>query len=238
MSEWSVRLKGDVFDLDELYDHFHSPERNVKKDEDGHYYLRSTDFDSLADENAVRARALELVERMNWAATFHSGNSYRPVEFDVVTRIDESGKPVHHITLTAKLEGRSRMSAKPTVIREGDFADTPRPPSEVESIAALAERDERVADALRFFARGDWVNLYKAWEVVGDAAGGAHEIVNKGWADKTEQGRFTGTAQSKDELGDEARHASGKYKAPKSPMTLDEARTFVKSVIEAWVRTL
>jgi hypothetical protein len=45
-------------------------------------------------------------------------------------------------------------------------------------------------------------------------------------------------AQSKDELGDDARHASERYKAPKTPMTLHEARAFVKSVIEAWARTL
>ena len=79
-------------------------------------------------------------------------------------------------------------------------------------MAILAERNPRLADALRYFARGDWVNLYKAWEVVRDAAGAVHAIIANGWADRTEQGRFTGTAQSKDQLGDDARHASGKYK--------------------------
>ena len=74
--------------------------------------------------------------------------------------------------------------------------------------------------------------------MVGDAAGGAHAIIANGWADRTEQGRFTGTAQSKDELGDDARHASRKYKAPKNPMSLDEARAFVKSVMKAWAKTL
>lgn len=62
MPEWSVRLKRHEFDLEELSNHFHSPERNVTKDGDGHYYLRSTDFDSMVDDQAVRERALELVE--------------------------------------------------------------------------------------------------------------------------------------------------------------------------------
>jgi hypothetical protein len=74
MPEWSVRLKGHEFDLEELSDHFRSSERNVTKDEDGHYYLRSTDFDSMADDEAVRERALELVELMNRAAKFHAGD--------------------------------------------------------------------------------------------------------------------------------------------------------------------
>ena len=56
MAEWLVRLKGHGFDLEELSDHFRSPERNVKTEEDGHYHLRSTDFDSLADDGAVRER--------------------------------------------------------------------------------------------------------------------------------------------------------------------------------------
>lgn len=239
MPEWSVRLIGHAFDLEELSDHLRSPERNVIKEEDGHYYLRSTDFDYLADDQAVRERALELVELMNRAAKFHSGDGYQPVELDVVIQTDEEGNRRQYVTVTGSIEARSRVSANLTVIREGDSVDTPSLPSEVESMFSLAERDARVADALRYFARGDWSNLYKAWEVVGDAAGrGASAIIAKGWATRGTQSRFTGTAQSKDELGDDARHASEKYKAPENPMTLDEARGVVKSVIEAWAKTL
>jgi hypothetical protein len=86
--------------------------------------------------------------------------------------------------------------------------------------------------------RPDWINLYKAWEVVCDAAGDLHQVVKNGWADEDERRRFTGTAQSRAELGDEARHASEKYRAPKNPMTLYEAQSFVRSVIQAWVQAL
>jgi hypothetical protein len=86
--------------------------------------------------------------------------------------------------------------------------------------------------------RGDWFNLYKAWEIVCDAADGSHAIVGNGWAAERDRRRFTGTAQSRTELGDEARHASERYKAPKDPMTLNEARAFVRSVIRAWVSTM
>lgn len=156
MPEWSVRLKGHAFDLEELSDHFRSPERNVRKDEDGHYYLRSTDFDSVADDQAVHERALELVERMNWSAKFHTGDGYRPVELDAVTWRDEDGNRMHTVTSSLQIGGRSRVSVKPTIIREGGSPDTPRPPSEIESLFTLAERDARVADALRYFERGDW----------------------------------------------------------------------------------
>ncbi len=237
MSEWLVRLKGDEFDLEALSARFQSTERSVRKEENGYHYLRSASFDSMTDNKAVRERALELIERMNGAAKFHLGEDFQPVEFDGIMQRADDGRRDQFIYLDP-IETRSRVSLSTTIIKEGVATEPPQPSDDPDALVTLAEQDERVADALRFFARGDWVNLYKAWEVVGDAAGGAHAIIANGWADRTEQGRFTGTAQSKDELGDDARHASGKYKAPKHPMTLDEARAFVKSVIEAWAKTL
>ena len=101
-----VRLKGHAFDLEELSDRFTSADRNVTKDEDGYYYMRSSDFDQVSDPDpdAVRERAFRLIELMNGATKLYSGGSYRPVEFDVVTRVDD-GKRHHHITLSATVEG-------------------------------------------------------------------------------------------------------------------------------------
>jgi hypothetical protein len=240
MTERLVRLKGHQFDLEELSQHFTSDDLNVRRDEDGHYFLRSSDFGQVSDSSAVEQRGRELVEHINGAAKLLIGSGYWPVKFDAVTEIDESGKRLHRIVLSATAEGRARVTAKPTVIRADGTEDTSQSPDEVEALAALADQNEKVADALRFFARGDWDNLYKAWEVVCDAAGGEPELMKKGWATKTQRRRFTGTAQSHAALGDEARHAphEKKYKAPKNPMTLDEARTWVRSVIQAWVNTL
>lgn len=82
------------------------------------------------------------------------------------------------------------------------------------------------------------VNLYKAWEIVRDAAGGEHTLIANGWTTKKTKNRFMQTAQSRKALGDDARHASERYKAPESTMSVDEARAFVKSVIGKWIRTL
>jgi hypothetical protein len=238
MTEWLVRLQGHEFDLEELSDRFTSADRNVTKDEDGYYYLRSSDFDQVSDPDAVRERAFRLIELMNGATKLYTGGSYRPVEFDVVTRVDDDGKRHHHITLSATVEGRSLMTGKLIVGETGENIDVLRPPSGADSLVNLADQNAKVADALRFYARSDWFNLYKAWEVVRDAAGGESELIKKGWATKAQRRRFTGTAQSRAELGDEARHASVELQPPKNPMSLEEAQAFVRSVIEAWVRTL
>lgn len=238
MGEWLVRLQGHGFDLAELADHFTSADRNVKKDTDGHYYLRSLDFDRMTAPNVVHECAQEILGHMNGAMKLCSGYGYRPVESDAITEIDESGNRRNYMMLSATIEGRSHMTAEPTVIRADGTEDTSQSPDAVEVLVDLANQNEQVADALRFYARGDWVNLYKAWEMVCDSAGGLHEVVNRGWADGDDRSRFTGTAQSRSELGDEARHASERFQAPQNPMTLDEARTFVGSVIRAWVSTL
>jgi hypothetical protein len=238
MSEWLARLQGHQFDLEDLANHFTSADRNVKRDEDGHYYLRSSDFGQMTDPSAVRERALEILGHMNGPMKLHSGGSYRPVEFDMVSQIDGSGKRRHHIMLSATFEGRSRVTATPTDIRADGTEGASQLLDDVEALATLADQNEKVADALRFYNRGDWVNLYKAWEVVCDAAGGLHEVVRNGWAGEPDRGRFTSTAQSRAELGDEARHASERYKAPKDPLSLNEAQVFVRSVILAWVSTV
>lgn len=238
MDEWLVRLKGHQFDLKELLNLFASADQNVKEGEGGYYYLRSSDFDGAADSDVVSQRALELIELMNGATAFHAGASYHPVEFDGLSHIDESGHRRNFVFLPTLINERSGVLANLTVSTIGETVNASRPPSRAEFLVGLADRDGRIADALRFYERGDWVNLYKAWEVVCDAAGGHHAVVNNGWAARRDQSRFTGTAQSRDELGDEARHASEKYRAPKDPMTLDEARMFVKAVIQAWIETL
>ena len=239
MTERLVRLKGHQFDLEELAEHFTSDDLNVRRDEDGHYYLRSSDFDQMSDSSAVEERGRELLEYINGTAKLLFGPGYRAVEFDAAARIEEDGKRYHTVGTSITISGRSRVSVRPTVIRaDGTIEGVPQPSDSADALVNLADQIEEVADALRFYQRGDWINLYKAWVIASDAAGGAHEFVNKGWATRKDQSRFTGTAQSRVEIGDDARHASQRYKAPKDPMTLEEARTFVQSTIRAWVQTL
>jgi|SRR5215218_7438335 len=240
MIERLVKLNGHQFDLEQLSEHFTSDELNVRRDENGSYYLRSSDFEQMSDLDAFEKRGRELVEYINGAAKLLFGSAYRSIEFDAAARIEEDGRRFHTVGTSVTISGRSRVSIDTTVISADGTVegDAPRRRDDAEALVSLADRDDRVADALRFYERGDWINLYKAWEVVSDAAGGIHAVVNKGWADEDERRRFTGTVQSRAELGDEARHASERYRTPKNPITQYEAQSFVRSVIQAWIATL
>ncbi len=89
---WLARLKGHELDLQELSEHFHSPDRNVQKDEGGYYYLRFLEFAGAGDSEAVRERATRMLRHTNGAAKLLFGLGYRAVEFDTVTRLEEDGQ--------------------------------------------------------------------------------------------------------------------------------------------------
>ena len=167
MGEWLVRLEGDKFDLEELVDHFTSADWNVKRDEDGYYYLKSSDFNDMIDSHEVHERALELIGIMNGAASHHSGGGFRPVEFDGLTEIDADDRRHNYVFLSAVARGRSRVIGKPTVRRVNETIDVTQVLSEVETLANLADRNEKVADALRFCERGDWINGLTPFSVPG-----------------------------------------------------------------------
>lgn len=178
MPEWLVRLQGDQFDLEDLSRHLSSFDLNVAE-KDGHYHLRSADFDLMTDYGAVRERATELFEHINSAAKYVDP-SFRDISFDFITRIDEDGKRMHFKVAVVTAGSRVRATVPP-LTADGTVAtvDPPQHPSEVESLVALVEQDEKVAKALRFLHKGDLPNLYKAWEEVKDAVGGEHQILKR-----------------------------------------------------------
>src|SRR5688500_18719415 len=117
MIERLIKLEGHQFDLEQLSEHFTSDELNVRRDETGYYYLRSTDFEQMSDPDAFEKRGRELVEYINGAAKLLFGSSYRSIEFDGAARIEEDGQHFHTVGTSVIISGRSRVSIDATVIR-------------------------------------------------------------------------------------------------------------------------
>jgi hypothetical protein len=219
MKEWLVRLEGNMFDLQELPVLFSSPKATVLE-EDGNYYLKSTDFNSLTDAGDVLATANRLLQILNGAAALHLENFLAVQIHPSVIGIDQDGER-HRFGFGY---GTGRPVLKST-----------QQPARVESWIALAGQSENVADALRFFCEQNWINLYKIYEIVRDDVGDLHRC---GWVTKKAIKRFTQTAQSRDALGDAARHASDKYKAHPKPMSLSEAKSFIRTILLNWLHHL
>lgn len=236
MKEWWVRLQGEQFDLQELPLLFSSLEVTVFEEE-GEYYLKSTEFNSLADASDVLGAANHILELINGAAILHFGN-FRPVQASgSVVGIDEAGNRKRFVFVSGTITGRGRVKVSATVERVNGTVESCQRPTQVESWVALAKHNKAIADALHFFCEHTWFNLYKVYEIVADDVGGKREIIHNGWGTEQSLNRFTQTAQSRDTLGDDARHASEKYKPPQKPMSLPEARSLVASILENWIHS-
>jgi len=233
MPTWLVRLAGDKFDLEDLPSVLHSPKHTVIE-EDGLYYLTSSDFDSLSSADEVRGRAITIIRMLNDVMKLHSP-SFRDISEDCVTLIDDDGRRHNYLYLQASVSVRSKARANLTVARSNGSAEIGSSSSGVESSLDLAESHEVVPEALHFFREDTWFGLYKVYEIVSEDVGGHRMIVRNGWATKQELNRFSQTAQSKAALGDFARHAASRYKPPSQPMTFEEARALVRRFVLGWL---
>ena len=217
MKEWLVRIKGDLLDLQELPALFSSPKATVLEEE-GTYYLKSTDFNSLIDASEVFKTAKRLLEVVNGAAVLHLEN-FLPVQAQgSVIGIDQEGKR-HQF-------GFGYSTMRPIL-------KSTQEPVETNSWITKAGQNKGVADALRLLCEQNWINLYKIYEIVRDDVG---DPSARGWVTKKDATRFTQTAQSAETLGDAARHASKKFKPHPQPMSIFEAKSFIRVILLKWLR--
>jgi len=231
--KWLVRLQGERFDLDDLPPLVCSPEHTVIE-EDGSYYLKSSDFDSLRSADEVRERALAIVEMLNGAMKLHVPD-FRGVNEAGVTLIEEDGRRHHYVYLESSITLRSKVSANITATGSDGTPQVAPPPSNVESCIGLAKTDKAVADALHFFRDSTWTSLYKVYEIIREDVVDEKSIIGNGWATKQALSRFRQTAQSKAAVGDLARHAASGFTPPSQPMAIEEAQTLVRVIILGWL---
>lgn len=234
MAEWLVEIRGDVLDLAELQNLFNAPMLNVIKVGDTHF-IRSTDFLELTSEDEVRERGLALIDSLNGMARLCIG-AFREISEAGVAARDERGnlRTFKFIGFDAILT-QPRSSIHP-VLSDGTTGPAFSPFQEsVPKWITLARQQKAVTDAFHFFRENSWFSLYKVYEIIRDDVGSHNLLEKKRWAPDGDLNRFTGTAQSRAELGDLARHASHKYNPPKNPMTLAEATHLVKQLLLGWL---
>lgn len=233
MPKWLVRLKGERFNLEDLPELLRSPEVKVVE-ENGSFYLGSSEFNSLTSAEEVRERGRALIKLINGVAKFNRDN-FLDVSEDGITQVEDEGKRHHYVFIEEAITAYEKVSAQVTVITADGSEKVANQPSALESLLEVAQKHNVVADALSFNRDDTWVSLYKAYEIIRDDVGGKHQIIKNGWSVDSDINRFTQTAQSRAALGDSARHASEKYKPPAQPMTLSEAKALIKTILSRWV---
>lgn len=227
MSRVLVQLVGETLDIEELkYGLRTSPWKIIE--ETGRYYLTSPLLDSINDTKEAASKANDFLDLLNGSANIFHDN-HKNVTIGSLVTIEEDGK--RHVTMFAA-SGEFRMRGRGTLRAAGDNLEST--PTTVEEWIDKATRNESVRDAIHFFNNKTWWGLYKVFEVVKEEEGGEDNLYN--FVPKHEIRCFRQTAQSREAIGDEARHGI-KIPAPQNPMTLKEAHRFIKTLFEKWVRT-
>ena len=225
MLEWLVELEGDRAELEYL------PRMSFKTwrptEQCGKYYLKSAEFDSSADARDVREDASRTLNVMNGLAKVMFGN-FRGARVRGITRVDETGKQTQFI-MPSGVPSAEKVGI-PTVVTSSE-QEPPQPPaSPGAKWLEIAEKDESVARALELYGRlePNWIDLYKVLEVVEEDVTGEESLMAKNWVEKSKIKRFKHTANW-------MRHPPTKYKSPKTPMSLDDARSLIRNILEAWL---
>ena len=230
MPTWDVMLNGDVDDLTVLV----SLGVGVTQEGEGRFVLRSPELDALTDVRAVRERAVERVAVFSGLSRIAEGDAKaRAVVVGAIFRDDGTRRDVFVTpdTIEIRLGGRA-----PALGVSGNAAATPAA-NPYATWDAAAERDPNVKLALRFFGPAPTSeNLWKVYEVIRDDVGDKANIIGKGWATDDQIDSFR-SVHYPSALGEKARHGiePTRRPAPRDPMSLAEAREFIRRLLVHWL---
>ncbi len=224
MTEWLAALSGDPTDLRTLAE-ISGADWGLTE-EAGVFYLRSRSFSGRTNSEEVMNRAVALIQAINGALKVYRGD-FQPVEVDHIVEVSDDGTRRRHLWNAITLEGRVAIKVA---------AGEPPEPIPVPLWAGIALEDPKGAKALRLFTiTPSWINLYNILEVIQEDV--KNPVAKLGWASASEVSRFTATANNARVLGDEARHGHERFDPPPNPMTLPEAREFIRGLLERWLRS-
>jgi hypothetical protein len=217
---WGVELVGHHFDLEDWSDTLKRPFDPWVERHNDRYFLRTAQFDGAADFSEVRDRAVPIVEQINAAMEIILRSQSVRLESGVAEFDAEGRLKVHVIIAVGTAVARTRVHA-PTVTLTKNGRPIPLPPpieSKVQRWATLSEAHDLLADALVYFNRAEWFDIYKAIECLEDWVGGEDALRAKEWIKAADLKRLKRTANS-------FRHRKGgKHTPPNDPLTLVDAR--------------
>lgn len=234
MRRWKVRLDGSESGLQDLEESFDDDPQIVS--EDDNYYIRSQDFEELDDPDEIRKRATDFVK---YIRNFGKRDSLRVSDLEASHVVKEREDGTERVYVQAETATVGVAASRATVVTEGEGGDAEvfLPADRTEEWTQLAIRDERVGDLANLLDRGDdWVNLYRIYEFIQDNIESEDNIVDQGWWSESEKDRFKQTANSRDAIGDDARHANNSIPAPANPMTKAEAKRQIDTLVDHWLQ--
>jgi hypothetical protein len=231
---WKAWLVGHDFDLETLSELFGAGDPLVAHDQLNGYYVESLGIVVSGGQPDVSS-AEALVKRVNGAARALDP-AFQTVQLRGRYTSPDGTTSVVLLGDTAAM--RDKATAGAVVI---DGVPAPAPPPKGPRYLKLAQQDPDVADALRVLGQPgplDWYDIYKTWEIVGNAIGGPKQVAAHGWATEADINRLTASANHPGISGDDARHARMKGNPGQNlTMTMEEADSLVRRLVANWIES-
>jgi len=221
-NRWGVIVTGDHTTLAILAASFTEEDCRIAKVGDD-YIVSSNAWNQIEIAQEVQETAEDLLSLISGSASLSVGNP-AALEAGSVYEFKPDGSRGIHIIVSP---GACGSRGVPATIRAG--GETHRPADTVRDHLRLAREDDQVRKVLGIWAAAPhgWDELYRVYEFI-EKDCGSKEIAAKGWASKSNCGRFTHTAN-------DYRHPAREQQPPSNPMSLDEARKFVRRLLGDWL---
>lgn len=195
----------------------------VVSSDDGYHFVSGDDINAASTAQEALQQAVQQLPLLNGIGRA-TDPAFRRVQ--LAGSVVEEGQPQRrHVFAEVKMEGRSRLTVGPPA------------PAVPDPMAVKAAGDPALMEALTRLGDSpdaSWVDLYKIFEVLRDAAGGQPALQRRVGLTKPEVSRFTLTANHPDGGGDLARHARLGAEPPANPMSVAEGQQFIRHLIASW----
>lgn len=231
--KWKVRLEGDERGLEDLADSF-DDDPEIFEDE-GNYFVWSSRFEDLDDAGEVREVAQELVQ---YIRNFGERDSLWVEELEIshVHEILDDGSEHTYVRAEA---ATVQVKAGPVRVQpasDEDEGPVHLPADRTQEWTQLALEDDKVAELAELLDQGDdWVNLYRIYEFIQANIESDDNIVAQGWWSQNEKDLFKRTANSREAIGDDARHGQERTEPPRNPISHAEAKRLIDTLIDHWL---
>ncbi len=228
---WIVTLTGDEIDLRELAKVCNTPELTIEKDGSA-YILKSTRFDSLADQEICK-KANELLIPINAGIIISLGAS-NPIKIGQIMKPQPDGSRL--VLLSCTMSSKARAFACLSVIKEDGTQEIHNAAESVIPLFNLAKTDPQVAKMCQYINQNfdSWFTLYNILEILQEDK---FPLSNSNSKNKEIIKRFKATANSYKILGMESRHADPKISYTGKPMSFSEAQDFIKMLVREWIES-
>lgn len=221
-SKCRVKLIGQEIDFKKASEYFKTDQFSITKFED-QYFICSHQFNNTKDTNLISEIANCFLEKINGILRLKF-QGFNAIALDSLFVFEDEHGISKIASMRATLSGRGDLTA----IANSTDEEIGNQNKQTEDLI----NNSIATEVFHFYSQPtSWINLYKIYEIIRDDIGDK-EIIKI--LSKNELSRFTGTAQSREQIGDDARHAAKKFIGHPQPMTIKEANELIKKLILEW----